>query len=67
MKNEILIDEKSKKLLSELQRTISELQDRMQLICMTLINANGEEGRFDLAQDFSKLVRPESFGDQEVK
>ena len=59
MKNEIIIDEKTKNTLMETQRVIGELQERMQLICLTVINCNGEEGKFNLTQDFSKLVRPD--------
>lgn len=59
MKNEIIIDEKTKNTLIETQRVINELQERMQLICLTVINCNGEEGKFNLTQDFSKLIRPE--------
>ena len=55
--NELIIDEKTKKILVELMETIMESRARIHTICTTLLNYNKLDGEFSLLPDCSKLVR----------
>lgn len=52
----IKIDDKTKQNLINTQRTINELQVRMQIICQTYLNAQEINGDFNLSPDCSELV-----------
>lgn len=53
----VKIDDKTKQNLINIQRTINELQVRMQIICQTYLNAKNIEGNYTLSQNSSELVQ----------
>jgi hypothetical protein len=55
--DEIIIDEKTRKILEELTGIIMESRARIHTICTTLLNYNNLEGEFSLSSNCSALIR----------
>jgi len=60
---EIIIDDKTKALLQDIDRSILMLNDKKQTVCLTILNMNNidiENEKWQLAQDNSKLFKEEA-------
>ncbi len=55
--DKILIDEATKQILINLVKAGSEIQERIQLILQTYLNAKGVSGVYNLSPDCSALVK----------